>query len=66
MEGFGVSRLRLPSSSDSGFKTGFPVNYFFMATHRRGTDTHTGSFIYNAPVAVTDIPTITASVVTII
>ena len=58
---FGVSRLRLPSSSDSGFKTGFPVNYFFMATHRRGTDTHTGSFTYNAPVAVTDIPNITAS-----
>ena len=58
---FGVSRLRLPSSSDSGFKTGFPVNYFFMATHRRGTDTQTGSFTYNAPVAVTDIPTITAS-----
>lgn len=57
---FGVSTLRLPSSSVSGFKTG-SVNYFLMATHRRGTDTQSGSFAYNAPVAVTDIPTITTS-----
>jgi hypothetical protein len=32
-----------------------------MVTHRRGTDTAVGSFAYYAPVAVTDIPTITTS-----
>jgi hypothetical protein len=58
---FGVSTLRLPSSSVSGFKDGSIVNYLLMATHRRGTDTAVGSFTYYAPVSVSGVPTITTS-----
>ena len=58
---FGVSTLRLPSSSVSGFKDGSSVNYLFMATQRRGTDTAVGSFTYYAPVSVSGVPTITTS-----
>ena len=58
---FGVSILRLPSSSVSGFKDGSVVNYLLMATHRRGTDTAVGYFTYHAPVSVSGVPTITTS-----
>jgi hypothetical protein len=58
---FGVSTLRLPSSSVSGFKDGSLVNYLLMTTHRRGTDTAVGSFTYHAPVSVSGVPNITTS-----
>ena len=58
---FGLSTLRLPSSSVSGFKDGSVANYLLIATHRRGTDTAVGSFTYNAPVSVNGVPNITTN-----
>lgn len=49
---YGLSRLQMPSSANSGFVVGSPVNYMVILTTRRGTDIGVGEFTYE------DLPTI--------
>jgi hypothetical protein len=49
---YGLSRLQMPSSQNSGFVVGSPVNYMVILTTRRGTDIGVGEFTYE------DLPTI--------
>ena len=51
--------LQMPSSEDSGFVSGYPVNYMVILTTRRGTDIGVGEFTYEALPSVQNVQIVT-------
>jgi hypothetical protein len=58
-ERYGLSTLEMPSSQDSGFVSGSPVNYMIILTTRRGTDIGVGEFTYQAVPQVSNVQIVT-------
>ncbi len=56
---YGLSTLQMPSSQDSGFVSGYPVNYMVILTTRRGTDIGVGEFAYEALPSVQNVQIVT-------
>jgi len=56
---YGLSTLQMPSSEDSGFVSGYPVNYMVILTTRRGTDIGVGEFVYEALPSVQNVEIVT-------
>jgi hypothetical protein len=56
---YGLSTLEMPSSQDSGFVSGSPVNYMIILTTRRGTDIGVGEFTYQAVPQVSNVQIVT-------
>jgi hypothetical protein len=56
---YGLSTLQMPSSEDSGFVDGYPVNYMVILTTRRGTDIGVGEFTYEALPSVQNVEIVT-------
>ena len=56
---YGLSTLQMPSSANSGFVGGSPVNYMVILTTRRGTDIGVGEFTYEALPSVQNVEIVT-------
>ena len=56
---YGLSTLEMPSSQDSGFVGGSPINYMVILTTRRGTDIAVGEFTYQALPSVRNVQIVT-------
>ena len=56
---YGLSTLQMPSSANSGFVGGSPVNYMVILTTRRGTDIGVGEFTYEALPSVQNVQIVT-------
>jgi hypothetical protein len=52
---YGLSRLRMPSTINSGFVDSLPVNYMVILTTRRGTDIGVGEFTYKSIPSVSNV-----------
>ena len=56
---YGLSTLQMPSSANSGFVGGSPVNYMVILTTRRGTDIGVGEFTYEDLPSVENVEIVT-------
>ena len=56
---YGLSTLQMPSSANSGFVGGSPVNYMVILTTRRGTDIGVGEFVYEDLPSVENVEIVT-------
>jgi hypothetical protein len=56
---YGLSTLEMPSTANSGFVSGYPVNYMVILTTRRGTDIGVGEFTYQADPQVSNVQIVT-------
>jgi hypothetical protein len=58
---YGLSTLEMPSTANSGFVSGSPVNYMVILTTRRGTDIGVGEFTYEALPTVQNVQIVTVN-----
>jgi hypothetical protein len=58
---YGLSTLEMPSTANSGFVGGSPVNYMVILTTRRGTDIGVGEFTYEALPTVQNVQIVTVN-----
>jgi hypothetical protein len=58
---YGLSTLEMPSTANSGFVSGSPVNYMVILTTRRGTDIGVGEFTYEALPSVQNVEIVTVN-----